>query len=113
MNETTETKRYEACPVCGSTETVLNKVLKEMKEKGWAREDMKAALEVKKGTLLDPQKAPFIPIGAKVPGYNIEIDVCDGCGILRAVLVEKQYGEFQGLQLPKLATKPFNPNRRN
>jgi len=85
MEQRNEIKEFPTCP-CGESETLVGQLRKKVEEKGLRLEGYPTCLTVIPATMVR-QGIPAI-IGQKVPAGVVELDVCMGCGVLRAVRVQ-------------------------
>jgi len=84
--EKSEIKEYPVCPVCGSEEALIATLANEEVSKGINTNVVPHNLHTWP-FMMRNQNYPLM-IGSRAPGGNIIIDVCKGCGIIRAVRVE-------------------------
>ena len=78
---------FSKCPACGSEKRFVEEMAKEMKDKGWMREQLSFFALMINGVVKDenPVSESKIPIGSNVPAYGIGLDVCLDCGCIYAV----------------------------
>jgi len=101
-----------ACPVCGSTDFVLEKKAREEKEAGRVSEAYTAPPLIQNLVVpfVDPTK---ILIGAQVPGYIVVLDICDKCHAVVARQIIDAKVQIQAMQpgampmVPRQAPKNF------
>lgn len=96
MEKKPEVLEYKKCPVCGSEETVIASLAAEEVAKGINPTAVPHYLSGFQFVMRNPQ-SPII-IGGRIPGGNVFMDVCKGCGIIRAVRIE--IGEALALAKP-------------
>ena len=77
---------FKKCPVCGSNRGFMKKLAKEVKKKGWMREDMAWWLQILEGVVIEmtPAMETKIPMGSVLPAYKVCLEVCLGCGCIYA-----------------------------
>lgn len=81
-------QQFSQCPNCGSERRFLESLANELKDRGYARKEWKFGLDFRQGIVVDPTKEEAIPIGTKVPGYQIVTDICMDCGTVYAVEIK-------------------------
>lgn len=96
MNNKPEVIEYNKCPVCGSEEKLIASLAKQEMDKGINPGSVPHYLHAWPFVMRNPRQ-PII-IGAKAPAGSVFVDVCKGCGIIRAVRVE--IGEAMALNRP-------------
>jgi len=84
MEQNNNIKEFHTCP-CGESETLVGHLRKKVEEKGLRLEGYPTCLQVIPA-VMQRQGIPPI-IGQKVPAGLVELDICMGCGVLRAVRV--------------------------
>ncbi len=84
--EKPEVYEYEECPVCGSKEEFVASLAAQEIDKGISPAAVSNYLQVWPFVLRNPNY-PVI-IGSRSPAGNVFLDVCKGCGIVRAIRVE-------------------------
>ena len=82
-------KTFDRCPACGSTSRFFGAITKELKEREFANEDWNCVLDSKKGVMVDQRKQNAIPIGSTLPGYSFQTDICEDCGAIYCVRLER------------------------
>jgi len=87
--ETTWIKEFTQSQNCGSTERFCRNMAKELRERGLAREEWNFYFDDRMGAAIDPSKAPMLIIGTSIPGYHICTDICEDCGTIYAVKLER------------------------
>lgn len=97
-------KQFNQCPNCGSSNRLLESLAEELKDKGYARKHWKLGLDFRQGAVVDQSKEATIPIGGKVPSYQITTDVCVDCGTVYAVDIKT--GEVTKSLAPPKIIKP-------
>jgi len=80
--------RFAKCPWCGSTDRMMGRLGKEMKEQGLIGEDMEVGIAEIGGPLVDPRKQ-LLSTSLR-PGMFALRDVCIGCGREITVKIEKK-----------------------
>jgi hypothetical protein len=85
------------CPVCGSTDFVLEKKAREEKESG------RVSATYATPALIPNLVVPFVDptkllIGATVPGYVFVLDICDKCHTVIARQIIDAKVQIQGMQ---------------
>ncbi len=101
-------KTFLVCPNCGNPNRFMEQLGQELKDKGWASEEVRTCLTSNQGTFLDKTRVNLIPIGSTVPGFLIETDICMNCGTVYAVKLVRTEGKFMGIQ-PERKTLPTPP----
>lgn len=94
--EKPEVYEYEECPVCGSKEKFVASLAAQEMDRGISPAVLAHYLQIWPFQLRSP-KYPTI-IGSRTPAGNVFLDVCKGCGIVRAIRVE--VGEAIALDKP-------------
>lgn len=79
---------YKSCPWCGSTDRMMGKLGKELKEQGLVGEDLKMGTTEVGGTVVDPRKQMLS--ASLRPGMFALRDICIGCGREITVRIEKK-----------------------
>lgn len=82
--EVNETKTFDKCPVCGSTERFFESLVKEMKEKGTASEGFTFSYHSAMGVVIDKATMDSLPYETELPAYALETDICMNCGVVYA-----------------------------
>lgn len=77
--------QFNQCPNCSSEQRFCETLADELKRLGYAREKWKYGYDFRQGVVTDPHKETTIPIGGKVPSYQITTDICMNCGTIYAV----------------------------
>lgn len=96
MNNKPEVLEYpQKCPVCGSEEKLVALLATKEMDKGINPDAVPHYLYT--WPFVMRTNRPII-IGSKSPAGNIFVDVCKGCGIIRAVRIE--IGEAMALAGP-------------
>lgn len=96
MEKKPEVHEYQKCPVCGSEETLVASLAAKEIEKGINPNAIPHYLHAWPFVMRDPRQ-PII-IGSRSPAGTVFIDVCKGCGIIRAVRIE--VGEAMAIARP-------------
>lgn len=91
-------KRFEWCPVCGSTERYAESLANEVKARGWMDRDLEFFYESVMKVVEQPDKSEGMPIGSKLPIMFVHEDICLGCGCRYAVKLER--GDVMKTLLP-------------
>jgi len=78
----TQSLVFEKCPNCGSTNSLANKMAKSEIEKGRMDPKMDSFIFIFKCTVIDNNRAAILPIGAELPAYDVNMDMCADCGTL-------------------------------
>ena len=94
--EKPEVYEYEVCRVCGSKEKFIASLAAQEIDKGINPAAVSNYLQVWPFVLRKPNY-PVI-IGSRTPAGNVFLDICKGCGIVRAIRVE--VGEAIALDKP-------------
>lgn len=112
-------RKFEACPVCKLREElaeILGKpelklgdgkgrffesLEQELKDLGFARGEWIFRFQNPSGVVVDNAKEASIPIGAEVPGFEVETDICPDCGMVYAVKLVSG-GAKKALPPPKI-----------
>lgn len=87
--------KFEKCPVCGCTETIINNEVKEAIEAGKLREGKKIPAMITVANIFDPNDPKSIMlISQEVDLIRSFYDICANpeCGIMRCLFVEKGRG---------------------
>lgn len=105
-------KRFDKCPDCGSTDRMMDRLGKEMKEQGLISEDMEVGLVEVGGPLVDPTKVGQMLTVSVRPGIFALRDICIGCGRQVTVKIERKMVEVN-LQMLIPGTGPLLPGRGN
>ena len=96
-------KAFDQCPNCGSKAQFCKDLGDELKDKGLARESFLFRYEQRQGVVMDQERTVLMPIGIKIPGFSIDMDICSDCGT------------FYATQLVRLEARteaaPPQPNR--
>jgi len=88
-----QVKKFDKCPMCGSKNRFFEGIVNELKA------DLKVPLnwnfcyDAKQGAVMPDDKLLSLPVGAEVPGYNLVTDICQDCGCIYAVVLEKTVGK--------------------
>lgn len=90
-------KAFDKCPVCGSAERFLETLSQELKDRGLARQEWNMRYDARQGAVYDADRTIMIPIGASLPGYSIETDICMNCGTVYAVSLRRLEGKTAAL----------------
>lgn len=86
MENKPEVKEYLKCPVCDCEETLVASLAAKEIDKGISPNAVPRYLFTWPFVMRDP-KYPAI-IGSRSPAGSVFVDVCKGCGIVRAVRTE-------------------------
>jgi len=109
-------KDFNACPVCGSTNRFLERILKEEQEAGRAGKEIKVALQIITAAVMDPRLPQLI--GTQIPAGQAIIDSCDDCGAVYTVHTQRVKVPLSALNQPGGAKQspmgqiPFGPPGR-
>jgi uncharacterized Zn finger protein len=99
-----ESLKFNACPNCGSEETVSRVLSKEGQEKGNLTKEQSIALFGIQTIVADPSKQQKIIVSKReVPAVSCVFDVCSKCGTLFATTVSIQNVVLQN---PEANQKP-------
>ncbi len=96
--EKPEILEYPKCPVCGEEETLIASLAAKEVDKGISPNAIPRFLQTWSFVMRSPNY-PII-IGTKAPAGVVLIDMCKGCGIIRAIRVE--IGEAMALDSPRV-----------
>lgn len=96
MNNQPEVYEYPKCPVCGSEETLIASLATEEMNKGVNPGSIPRFLHTWPFVMRNPRQ-PVI-IGSRTVAGNVSVDICKGCGIIRAIRIE--IGEAMVLERP-------------
>ena len=77
--------KFTKCPACGSDQRFFETLANEAKAQNMGRPEWKMCMSLHQGVAVDPQKERKIPLGGKVPGYMVAIDLCMDCGCVYAI----------------------------
>jgi len=97
-------KTFDKCPACGSDKRFVQTLVEIAKDRGLARENWKMFFDSRRGYVLDQNRVILMPIGSKVPAFQIATDICMECGCIYAVGLAAGEGTIKAEQLP-----PFTP----
>jgi len=91
---------FDKCPVCGSENRLMKKLLDDEILAGRRDKDEQgqACLQMLTASVMDPLKPPII--GALIPAGTAVIDVCLQCGTIYAPIVVKSYVRNQPPPMP-------------
>lgn len=89
------TKKFNQCPVCGSTNRFFEQLAQKVKDKGYGRPEWNFYLDVRQGPVTDKVMEPKVLIGSKLPFYRFATDICADCGCIYAVSIEEGEVEKQ------------------
>jgi len=109
-------KAFDQCPNCGCTQQFMKELGKELKARGFARQEWNLRYSVGEGVPTDKSFTGSIPVGTLLAGFNIMTDICMDCGTIYAVELQRVEGKGEvrrrsGLQLPgepRLPDTPFS-----
>ncbi len=79
---------YAKCPWCGSTDRMMGRLGKEMKEQGLVDENMNVGIVEIGGTVVDPTKQ-MLSASYRSGMFALQ-DICIGCGRQITVRIEKK-----------------------
>lgn len=96
MEKEPEVLEYEKCPVCGSDERLVASLAAKEIDRGINSAALAHYLQTWPFVLRKPS-LPTI-IGSRSPAGNVSIDICKGCGVVRAIRIE--IGEAIALDRP-------------
>ena len=82
--------RYAKCPWCGSTDFMMQRLGKELKESGLIGENMDVGIQEVGGPIIDPSKAGQMLAVSMRPAMYALRDVCIGCGRDVTIKIEKR-----------------------
>ncbi len=82
--------RFAKCPWCGSTDRMMGRLGKEMKEQGQVDEGMDIGLVEIGGPIIDPRKVSQMLSESIRPGMYALQDICVGCGRQFTVKIERR-----------------------
>ncbi|KKN53798.1 hypothetical protein LCGC14_0598910 [marine sediment metagenome] len=107
-------KQFYQCPNCGLNERFFEILSKELKDKGYAREEWRFSLDFRQGVVIDKTREAAIPMGAKIPSFQVTTDVCFGCGTIYAIELKSSEATKSivpkiikpGDELPPMANDP-------
>ena len=83
------TKEFNQCPSCGSVERFCKNIATELRERGLARENFNFYYDERTGGAIDQAKANMLIIGSTIPGFHICVDICEDCGTMYVVKLER------------------------
>jgi hypothetical protein len=100
------------CPVCGNKGKGLARTLaKKVKARGLMRQEGEFSVLQLEAVVRDPTREAMVPIGAKLPAFNIFIEACMECGCLyvaKMVIGEVAKGEIP--TMPPPTGQRFSPS---
>jgi hypothetical protein len=101
-------KTFTRCPACKSKNRFLEGLAEQAKINGTVGDKYKLAFDMRKGMVMDNNKAILLKIGSKVPSYFIATDICEDCGCMYAVQLSTGEGRVQMEEgtLPKFPLAP-------
>lgn len=106
--ETGFSKKFDKCPVCGSTERYYEGLLKRMQERGFIDKKITCFdFQQHTGVPLPPEKIATLPFGSSVPQFTTVWDCCLGCGAVYSALIQ----ELEVKKSIEVANSPLLPNR--
>lgn len=82
-------REFDKCPSCGSKERFFEDIVRELRQRGLARENWNFYLDMKQGIVSDPIKEASILIGAEIPAYSFATDICSDCGCIYVVKLQR------------------------
>jgi hypothetical protein len=94
-------KEFKKCPVCGSEEVFFATLGEEAKAASLIRPETSACFDRKIGVFVDKLKLQLggIKPGTEIPGYDITLDICTGCGMMRATKLQRRSDKFSGIEV--------------
>jgi len=95
-------KEFPECPVCGSKERLLETLAQDLKDRGLASKDWDFHYDSRQGVVIEQKSQHKMLIGAKIPAYHINTDICMACGCVYATSFD--VGEAT------ITAKEFKPN---
>lgn len=98
-------KLFEKCPACGSKKRFFESMAKELGERGICRPGFNMTYDTRSNICVDPETVGKIPIGSRLTQYKVFTDICEDCGCVYAVLLEKNE--------VKRSAPPLPPIRKN
>lgn len=98
MENKPEVKEYLKCPVCDCEETLVASLAAREIDKGISPDAVPRHLFTWPFVMRGP-KYPII-IGSRSPAGTVFVDICKGCGIVRAIRIE--IGEAMALAKPPI-----------
>lgn len=96
MENKPEIIEYKKCPVCGGEETLIASLAAKEIVKGVNPSSLPQCLTSIPFVMRNPRSQVFI--GSRAVAGNVLLEMCKGCGIIRAVRVE--IGEAMALNIP-------------
>lgn len=96
MEKKPEVLEYEKCPVCGEEERLIASLAVKEIEKGVDPNTVPQHLQT--WPFVMRGQGPLVIIGSRAVVGNVFIDMCKGCGIIRAIRVE--IGEALAVNMP-------------
>ncbi len=82
--------RFAKCPDCGSTDWMMKRLGKELKEQGLIGENMEVGVFEVGGPIIDPAKvSQMLSVSTRPAMYALR-DICIGCGRLITVKIERR-----------------------
>ncbi len=82
--------RFAKCPDCGSTDFMMQRLAKEMLEKGQLTEGLDIGLVEVGGPIIDPSKVSQLLAVSNRYGMYALRDICIGCGRQITIKIEKR-----------------------
>ncbi len=105
-----ETKKFSQCPVCGSTERIVETETKKEIEAGNIRPNMRVPASISQSQVLDVHNQKILLTRRQFPMMIGFYDICASCGTLYCVEIAKNIGILE----PKMQSRPpgtFNPGQ--
>jgi hypothetical protein len=97
--------QFDQCPNCGSTTKFCASLAKEMVDRKLAKDDFTMYLGVYRAPVIDQRTEPKIPIGSEVPVLIAFTDICQDCGTIYAVRLERDTVK-KTLPIPTMPIRP-------
>lgn len=101
--------QFDQCPVCGSTNRFYESLAKEVKDRGLTSPDFTAYFNVAQLVVMDRTKDKSIPIGSELPVGIAFVDICQDCGTIYAVRLQRDTVK-KHLAIPNIPMPPPNRN---
>ncbi len=99
-------KTFDVCPNCGSDQRFCEQLAQEVKDKGLGRPEWTLYFDNRSGGVFDQNRAILLPIGSKIPAYQITTDICMECGTIYASEIIKLQATIQRGNIPPLTHNP-------
>lgn len=99
--------KFELCPICGDSETVVQVAWAEEVALGRVNPDTPVAASQLPVGLTDPSKSTLL-VGASSGILILKMDYCSGCGAARCIEAVKVEGKV-GMAAPGGPPPPKNP----